>query len=418
MAFTDLSLEEKIDYAVYTLFNNAMFYGQFIQGKVSKVPTKELSYTDGINIRFGEKADKLLNEKQFLFVLVHEVLHIMLGHCCKELNQEISNHSVANIVQDIVINSILKYNKENYGLEKYNYEIPKFVYNPPIDFTNTPWNILYNQYMEQIKDAKPFEEVSVTLENEKGETWTLNKTIILPEGYKIEGTDGEWYYNENCGLGTDETKLEMEMVRAKNISEHYGDDAGRLYELIGKIFENKIDWKIIFRNAINKIINSSMTSYMSPKRNLLYSNIILPGKRKQKIRNCGDVNVFIDTSGSMSRKTLMEILGELEFITNKYKKEGRVYFWDTEIYEPITLKEVSRKEHIEVKGRGGTCVECVINTINENKETDLNIIATDGYFNTKIDLKKNEEIVWLIYDRPNRDFSVIGKGKHTIVYID
>lgn len=418
MAFEDLTLQEKIEYSVLTLFNKARFYGQFIQGKVSGHMAKEIAVTNGLDIRFGKVADEKLNEEEFLFVLAHEVQHIMLGHCCKENDELVSNHSVANIVQDIVINSILMYSKNKYGLENYKCSPPKIGFNPEVDFSNTAWIDLYKQYMSQIKDIKMFEVVEVTLVNDKGEEWNIGKTQLVPKGYKMIGEDGEWYEHENCGLEMDKNKLEMELIRAKNITEQYGNETCGAEEILGKLFSNKIDWRILFRNTVNSIINKTEISFMSPKRNMLHTGYILPGKRKQKRKESSDVNIYIDTSGSMDNKTLMEILGECEFITKKYKKEGKVIFWDTEVYEPITLEEVTRKENIKVSGRGGTNINCVVNSINKNKERELNIIASDGYFNADIKLEKNEEIIWLIYGRRKGEFSVKGKGKHTVIYID
>lgn len=88
-------------------------------------------YTDGERIAFNPYFVDELDDFQLQFVLMHEILHVALGHCTSE--EKDFNHKAYNIACDIVVNSNIMYSlglikeKVDYLGNKSGYEVKKEV---------------------------------------------------------------------------------------------------------------------------------------------------------------------------------------------------------------------------------------------------------------------------------------------------
>lgn len=86
-------------------------------------------YTDGERIAFNPYFVDELDDFQLQFVLMHEILHVALGHCTSE--EKDFNHKAYNIACDIVVNSNIMYSlglikeKVDYLGNKSGYEVKK-----------------------------------------------------------------------------------------------------------------------------------------------------------------------------------------------------------------------------------------------------------------------------------------------------
>lgn len=88
-------------------------------------------YTDGERIAFNPYFVDELDDFQLQFVLMHEILHVALGHCTSE--EKDFNHKAYNIACDIVVNSNIMYSlglikeKVGFGGKTIGYEVKKEV---------------------------------------------------------------------------------------------------------------------------------------------------------------------------------------------------------------------------------------------------------------------------------------------------
>lgn len=88
-------------------------------------------YTDGERIAFNPYFVDELDDFQLQFVLMHEILHVALGHCTSE--EKNFNHKAYNIACDIVVNSNIMYSlglikeKVGFGGKTIRYEVKKEV---------------------------------------------------------------------------------------------------------------------------------------------------------------------------------------------------------------------------------------------------------------------------------------------------
>lgn len=86
-------------------------------------------YTDGERIAFNPYFVDELDDFQLQFVLMHEILHVALGHCTSE--EKDFNHKAYNIACDIVVNSNIMYSlglikeKVDFLGNKSGYEVKK-----------------------------------------------------------------------------------------------------------------------------------------------------------------------------------------------------------------------------------------------------------------------------------------------------
>ena len=124
-----MCVEEKFSKFRVNMLRNSPFYGDIIM-KVKFVERNDISTaaTDGSNIFYNYDYMKGLSEGQFNFVALHEVLHLVLGHCKRHGERDTS---LWNTACDIVVNNMIL--KMMPQLKDYNMPIerpPRGVFRP------------------------------------------------------------------------------------------------------------------------------------------------------------------------------------------------------------------------------------------------------------------------------------------------
>ena len=100
-----MSLSNRITKAKIRMLVEHPFYGLLAQRVGFAIdPSCETACTDGKTIYFGREFSSQIDNDQLYFVLLHEMLHIVLGHCFRA--RDLDNF-MYNIAADIVINSII-----------------------------------------------------------------------------------------------------------------------------------------------------------------------------------------------------------------------------------------------------------------------------------------------------------------------
>ena len=112
----------------------------------------------------------------------------------------------------------------------------------------------------------------------------------------------------------------------------------------------------------------------------------------------------IDTSGSVSNDELTEFMGEIHHIY-KAGVEITIIQCDTQIK---SIEPYRGKNQIEVKGRGGTEFDPVLEYYNAHtkKYTSL-VYFTDGECNA--DVKPKGNVLWVLSERSDMNNSLPGK---------
>jgi predicted metal-dependent peptidase len=360
-----------------TLIFSEPFYGIFLIGlnkQFSKrLPTAGVSQ-NGIGMQLMINPEFFLNlsEKHQQGLMKHELLHIAFGHLLSR--SRYSNHKLFNIAADIEINQYIHEDMlPDGGLTLDTF---KELNLPKKAGTDTYYKLLQNDC-----DGEG---------HGNGNCQTLKDMLGNGNGGKPGDENdihGTWKEIEN--LPEAEKKLVQKQYQhqmketAKTIMKKHGHVPGELSEIIERLFNvapPKFNWKAYLRRFIGNA-TKIYTKKLRRKDNKRYS--ANPGL---KIKFKNHICVGVDTSGSVSTNELKEFMNELHHM-HKTGHKITVVQCDTEI---VDISDYNPKKNWDIKGRGGTSFQPVIDHYNEprNNYTAL-IYLTDGEAYVPDDCPKN-----------------------------
>lgn len=345
------------------------------------------------NLSFYEK----LTQRQFLFLVAHELCHFIFEHAGRKGSRD---HRLWNMATDFAINLMLKYQ----------FDRPEFLIQ----------GIKHNDH-----------DIKMCLD-EKYEGWTAEKIYEElaqnppPSGgnkvYIVDLMDGD---GEGEGEGPDEGDIVL--VRDRRVplpkkgpgqsDEQYQQEvkdwirnavcegyacaksqgsmpAGMERVIVGHL-KPKVNWLQALRQRLRFGASRKASrdiTWTVPNRRFLGASYIFPssiGPDSPKIA------FAIDTSGSMSPDDLKQAIAELEDIRKQFN--AQIYFLDCDAgvyqsrwispYEPIPA----------LQGGGGTDFAPVFSHLIENRiQPDYCVMFTDGYGNFGDDPTQKFDVLWVI----------------------
>ena len=408
------------DILVQNVYNKISFYGYLLlttqkefvdKNNKYNVHTACLGIIDDkykilINKHFWLSTLNMNNEKR-IGSLVHEVLHSIYNHPL--MIQQYSSPQLFNIAADLHINSViikdinpralpgihdsneynLKYKPIFDGLdgalkgkvitpEQYYAELRKYPIRP----------IHPDDYINQDKD--------LTIDNciNNGVDWIYNRLFNIcqkngdSDGSSMNFSDGfnhdNWDEIDQLDDGTKEFIKNQQEYYLKEIldsmDKSIGNVPGYLRELLNKILNppkpafNYLqyirDWVGIFGN---------MTDV---SRSRSKPHLIIPDGYRLKMKPGKYILICIDTSGSMSRKDLNEVLVEAYNIKQNTNCKIDVCEIDTDvnnIWELTSLEQMNKQlTTVGISGRGGTSFDPGVKYLNQSKKYSGLIYLTDG----------------------------------------
>lgn len=321
--------------------------------------------TDGKDIYYNtEFVDKLSN-KELIYVVCHEIMHIALGHAYRSVDIN-ANPKVWNIAADMVVNHELEVHNLGKPIEgriecpsKYYKWDTESIYKDLMQHGGGKGNDSNNPLANDLQEP----DTSAGSENTLEEVKQFHKGI-----------------------------MEQASTLSKDYTKDMGDEFGRLME---KILSPVLDWRTLLKKFVSGYIKADY-SWARPNRR--FCNMYLPSISGMK-PELKTMNVYIDVSGSVDQETLDKFFGEIRYIHKYYGlSELKLIAFSTELDEPQIIKE-KWKTPKEFYSTGGTDIEPVVNHILSDK-AKLNLIFTDGYFDqAPVDMLKGN-IFWVIYDNP------------------
>ncbi|MCR5836355.1 MAG: VWA-like domain-containing protein [Lachnospiraceae bacterium] len=363
-----MNVEEKFSKFKVNMLRNNPFYGDIIM-KVKFVERGDIgtAATDGKYIYYNNDYMNSLSEGQFNFVVLHEVLHLLLGHCKRHGERDTS---LWNTACDIVVNNmILKLIPQ---LQDYNMPMekpPKGVFRPNEQEKSADdfYYQFFNRYM--------------VVDNEVifDEEYQGVKSIEVPDDV-IESDFSE------------EEETEIEVWRKQVIKESLKRNKDRndsVYiprEMLRLVESKTIAWDKLLIEYLSEV-DSDETSYSTPERKYLYREIIAPGYgHEEKLER---VWLFIDSSGSINEQTMNEFYTQAYRICRNNKCELNIAYWDTKVTTVYrNIRNYKEMYKLTPKHIGGTDINCVYDWIKENRIKPVAmIVLTDGYFGI---LEKNK----------------------------
>jgi len=356
-----------------TLIFSEPFYGIFLIG-LQKQFTKSCATAGvgkhGIGMRLVINPDFFmdLSEDHQHGLLKHELLHIAFGHII--LSDRYPNKKLFNIAADIEINQYIAEHMLPEGGLTLNSFPGTDVHMHPKAGTKVYYDLL-NATCDQDGNS----------DNE-----ALQKLLGEMDG------NSQYDHKEWAEIG-DLPEAEKKLVQkqyehqmkqtAEVIEKQCGTIPGELAELIERLFTTeppKFNWKAYLK----RFINNSTTIYtkkLRRKNNKRYS-----GNPGLKIKHKNHMLVGVDTSGSVSSEELVEFMHEICHM-HKTGNQITVAQFDTEITD---IPVFDPKKNWEIKGRGGTYFQPVVDHYNDPKTKYSGFIClTDGEAGTPTDCPKN-----------------------------
>lgn len=325
--------------------------------------------TDGKNFYYNSRFVMSLGSiDKVIFGFAHEVLHCIYDHIPRTGERD---KKLSNIAQDYVINADLVHH--NVGKKIDEVEI---IYDPK--YYGWGFEEVYEELYENAEKIDIDSLVEQLLDDHLESS---------PDGDSDDGNgDGD---GENKDVSKKRPKFTKEQrdamkdeIREAVLQAAQGSNAGNLPGGVERIVNNLTNPKMDWRSLINmKIPSLQKNDYTYRRVNKKYAQqgIIMPGMDQQESI---DVCIAVDTSGSISQKTLEEQVSEVLGIMEMYDEFTiRIWQFDTAVYgyAEFTKDTASDILHYEVKGGGGTDFDVNWTFMKEQGiEPELFIMFTDG----------------------------------------
>ena len=372
-----MDVKEKVSRSIKTLILKEPFYGLFVVGLnksyIKSIPTAGVS-KHGIGVKLSINPDFFdsLNDKHQIGLIKHEVLHISFGHLI--LRDKYPDHKLFNIAADIEIN---QYIADDY-LPEGGLTLETF---SDLDLPKKAGTDTYYKILQQAKEEGNCDALNDVLDQMNGDSQYDHQT-----------------WDEFDDLTEADKKLVQKQVEhqlketAETTEKRRGNIPGELAGLIERlrnIEPPKFNWKAFLR----RFVGNSTISYTKKLRRKYNKRYNANPGLKIKFKN--HVCVGVDTSGSVSNDELKEFMSELVHM-HKTGHKITVVQCDTQIN---SIEEFNPKKDWEVKGRGGTDFQPVIDHYNEKGYYTSLIYLTDGEAYSPDDCPKNT--LWVHSSRCN-----------------
>lgn len=323
----------------------------------------ETATTNGLELRFNPKYINKLSDPELLYIVAKLTWHVAFMHMFRRGNRDVKKWVIAC---EYAI---------NYHLRKANFQ---FV----------------SGALEDSKyDGLSAEEIYELLPDEPPESQMPD--AISENGNGDSGEQGQ--DQPNPSKEEIERKVEDAIIKAAQAAEMQGQPGsipGDIERMKDAFLNPKLPWQVILSNFMTA---KAKTDKSWSRRNKRFRNVYLPSRLGESM---GNVNIYVDASGSVSQNEFSAYITEMQDIREKLKPElMKVVAFDTSIKEEFVME---KGEDIDVnfRGGGGTSIECVVKHA-EEEETDVTIIFTDGYFRDEDYSRVPNDIIWVIVNNPS-----------------
>lgn len=292
--------------------------------------------TDGRNFYYNADFVNKLDQDEIVFLVGHE-----LGHCIFEhfLRVDKRDKKLWNMAGDYVINLMLE--RERIG---------RVITTVPILLDNKYRGFATEEVYEDLvkNGAKEKDTLDVHLE--------IGGSGEDDEEGNGKGNSDKDGKGKKPTISAEDAKAISDDIRQAVLqaaSASAGNLPSEVKRIIKNLTESKMDWRQHIRSSIESSIKSDF-SWMRPNRKGWHMSAILPGMTPgQEI----EVAIGIDTSGSISQKTLEDFLGEVNGIMEQFEQYTiRIWQFDTRVYgyEKFTHDDGKDIRQYEIRGGGGT----------------------------------------------------------------
>jgi predicted metal-dependent peptidase len=362
-----------------------------ISMQMDLVPTRDkrnpTASTDGSTIFFDIAFLSSLSRDEQMFVLGHEVYHVVMMH---SLRCEGRDRELFNIAADMEVNGILKAD----GL------IPPADALLPNKFGFDPDQSSEDYYELLIRNAKssgggsgssgsgmPADGKSNGTCSGQFDTHIGKDDDISESSGPSEATDRYGKVGYDDDFNPNVSPKDIERVRqaavaaAQQIERTRGSLPGHLQRLVDKLLKPEISWKEVLIQFTTRTSGCS-TTWTRPNRRFVHTGTYLPSHEGQALK----IAIGLDTSGSTS-EDMNKFLSEVNGIAKSFSKyDIDLIQCDYDVQsvdhydESNPLFDDGTRKGFKVHGGGGTRMKPIFDYIKVNDlDVDAVVVFTDGY---------------------------------------
>jgi predicted metal-dependent peptidase len=320
------------------LIKHVFFASLLLTTKVVPDDSMPTAYTDYTKIGYNPDFIESLDKETVLFVLAHEIMHMVLKHGMRVQGRD---REAWNIAADHAINLQLK--KAGFKLWKHCCQDPRFE----------------GMSAEQIYD------------------------IIIKEPGKKGGRG-----DDQGGMSGDvrpppdmtaedravfERRLDQNIAQAASMARMAGKLSADLARLVEGALNPPLPWRALLREFMTQTTPEDETW---ARRNRRFPTIYLPTRWSEKM---GEVVIIGDTSGSMGNEVFAQIGAEMTELVEQVKPERVRVIWADDA--PVSREEIFEPGDpivLHPKGGGGTDMRKPLRFV-ERYDPVVVVLITDGY---------------------------------------
>ena len=330
------------------LLNDHPFFGKLLMRLNLGVASCGTAFTDGERIVFDSDFASRLDDEGMGFVLMHETLHVVLGHLFRG---EKLNDYLFNVACDIVVNSLIL---NAMGLDALR-----------LDGENV---------MHQAPDGS------------EGADHTAEEVydMLLKAGYPSDPDQGlplvdrhDIWANLSSNL---RLKDEWRDLLVKSSMSEGTPRAIRTY-VDGLLYHSRQMWRQILRDFIQVVTDDYDYSFMPGDHRFTGRPYVLPSFNPVETEEIRNLWFVVDASGSVSARLLTILVQEIEEAMAQIPKlSGWISFFDTKVSTPRPFSSTEEIGHMRPVGGGGTNFHSIFAYLKNNMEEvpTAVIILTDG----------------------------------------
>ena len=397
------------------------FFGSMLlHGETTCTDAVPTAATDGVNTYFNPEFVQTLDDKELMFVVIHECMHKVYKHLFiwKKLREKYA--LLTNMANDYVINPMIR----DLDPEERFLCVPRYKDGPKkgkpmclIDdnFEGMDTKQVVDILRKENEDKEPTGLIDPSLSatpsqpmggGEEGEGGEGGEGGEEEPGDPIDGEDGEGNSyspkimeraeDQHDDHNYDEGKTIEEIETANNeldrairqAAEIAGTGSNGIARAVVKLLAVETPWQDILAEFVKQQVKGGgQSTWRKYNRRLIGSDIYMPSMLDER---AGSMVVAIDTSGSVSQDIVTKFLSELKaIVTDVTPEKLHLLYWDSTVCAEETYDEMSYatlEDSTKPIGGGGTTPACVQEWVSARVQTgnyqNLNavIIFTDGYF--------------------------------------
>lgn len=334
----------------------------------SKTPT---ACTNGKTIYYNQEFVDKLQMDELIFLVVHELAHIMFKHALRRSDR---HPLLWNVAADFAINWLLSTMKFKIidGVcldQKYAGMSAEQIYDdliknlpppPPAGSGGDPEGQGGQQQGQGGSGQQPNQQGKAGRGQGFPQIGGLGADLIEPEAMSP------------AERAETERQIDGIVAQAANTARMAGKMPAELDRAVGALLNPSVPWQVLLREYMTRITQDDESWN---RRNRRISSVFMPAKHSLKL---GPIVMIGDTSGSISNDELQDVATEISAIADTMQpSEIRIVWADTRVAGEQVF-EVGEEVVIDPKGGGGTDMVVPLAYV-EQYNPEIVILFTDCY---------------------------------------